>query len=151
MSQVSERSSRSKAIPFKVLSSREEDERNSLNDLLSEVNEVKLSEVESELREYLKRLKKSHSDFRKASLDLSAWYDRNASHSSVVEVDDDRHQIQQEYKLSYSKLNNRLQELGFARCSSISEYSSCGKSVNQRVDEWVNKVPSETSQRVVET
>ena len=80
---------------------------------------MRLLSDETDMKHYLKKVEICRSKYQKGSLDLLASYDRNASHVSVIEVDDDRHQVQVECKLSYSKLNNRLEELGFARCSCV--------------------------------
>ena len=72
----------------------EETKKNSINVFLAEVIDMRLISDKTDMKKYLKKVEICRSKYRKGSLDLSASYDRDASHVSVLEIDDDRHQIQ---------------------------------------------------------
>ena len=130
-------------MSHKIMIQTEERKRDFLNSLLLKAEEAKLSEDENELRLEMNKLKAAHNEFRKISLELSAWYDKNGSKTTSCEVDDDRRSIFGEFKLVYGKLNNRVKELGFSPGSSVGNPSECSRSfIDQGIDsvnQWLQK------------
>ena len=85
MSQSS--SNRNRAIPHKIMVENEDRLKGILNALISEIDDLKSSCDSDILKNCLQELRSTHKQFRKVSLELSGWYDRNGSNASV---DDDR-------------------------------------------------------------
>ena len=143
MSLSDDRTLRPVKTSYKIMMESEQNKKQFLNSLILESEEVKLSNDEDKLRSAMGRLRAAHNDFRKVSLELSAWYDKNGSKTSSCEIDEDRRSIFGEFKLVYGKLNNRLKELGYLPGSSIGNPSECSKSVLDRsiksVNEWLDK------------
>ena len=101
--------------------------KGTVNTLISEIDDLKSSCDSDVLKNSLQKLRSTHEQFRKVSLELSGWYDRNGSNASVTEVDDDRRNLYGEYKLAFNKINNRIKNLGSTPASSMldpSEYRS---------------------------
>ena len=147
MSIPSERPVRNVANSYKTLVSSEERTKEILNVLICETDDIIVSSEECTLRNFMKKLKLAHQEFRKFSLELSTWYYKNGRHSSSSEVDDDRRATFSEYKLVYGKLNNRMSELGFELASSVGNPSEAGLNKisvdvsDKSVSEWLqNKV-----------
>ena len=130
-------SARNRPPSYKILVENEDQTKGILNQLIANVSEVKSSSDEATLRNYMRSLKEAHNKFRAVNLELSNWYDKNASHTRSEEVDDERHQIHGEYKLCYRKLNNRLEELGFDCGSTVTDTATQKDLTQNRVSDWV--------------
>ena len=144
---VVDRPSRSKTVSFKLLIESEEYLKGVLYDNIREVDDLKSSCDEDLLRKTIRNLRETHEKFRRISLDLSIFYEKNGSFSSVTEIDEDRRNLFGEYKLSYNKLNNRVRELGLTSASTVgdpSEYCShAGNTeagVSKAVYDWLSGV-----------
>ena len=103
MSVDEERSVRSRASSYKVLVETEDSLKLDINAQIRSVDELKLSCDPDMLKGATRNLRQIHDIHCKASLELSSWHDKNSSHSSVIEVDKDRRNLFQEYKLSHNK------------------------------------------------
>ena len=104
---------RNRVPSYKILVESEDQSKGALNRLIANVGEVKSSSDEATLRNYMRSLKEAHNAFRSFNLELSNWFDKNASHARSEEVDEERREIHGEYKLCYRKMNNRFRGIGF--------------------------------------
>ena len=138
MCESTEKSTRDVKMSVKLLLNNEETTRFSIKTLTSQVDEIILSSDEKSLRNYLSKLKESNYKYRSASIELSTWYRKNASQARVAEVNEERRDLYEEYRLAYKSVNERIIDLGLPAGSSVSDVSEY-REAPSRVSEWLNE------------
>ena len=114
-------------------------------DGLLEVDDV------SVLKEHAKQLKNTHDEYRNWSLTASTNEYEKGGIAKSKEIDEDRSELYGEFKLSYRRLNNRIESLGRTPLSSVvdpSEYDDKFGTPSS-VRDWLQNQPEDSNKTLV--
>ena len=122
-------------VSVRVLNSRDDSLKSKVATLLCNADNYHMSTNGNEVKNAIKCLKSTFTEYRENNLEIVKFHVTNGSVSNVPIYDLERREMFSEYKSAYIKLNQRLIELEQTPASSVVNPSERASSV-ATVNEW---------------